>query len=104
MSSIQGVGPASSPAWRPTPVQRSAPGSETPPEGYLPSTQQVLSQLTPSDRAQIAAATGYHLSTSGEITNPGGLPPWSFILNIAEKRSADRSDEGPSQSHVDVVV
>jgi hypothetical protein len=105
------------------PVTEVSSGAGVPPEGYLPSTMQVLSQLTPADRAAIAGVTGYHLSPSGEITNPGGLPPWSFILAFAEGRRADRAQEAQAEAdaakaakaaaagqdsagtaHVDVVV
>jgi hypothetical protein len=104
MSTVQGVGSVSAPAWRQSSAPRSSPGS--PPETYLPSTQQVLSQLTPGDRAAIAAATGYRLSSSGEITNPGGLPPWSFILGYAEQCGADRAQSAPAQpqGQVDVLA
>jgi len=60
--------------------------SDIPPFGGLPSTRSVLSALTPADRVAIAGVTGYRLSPNGQITNPGGIPPWSFILGYAEHR------------------
>lgn len=81
-----------------------------PPEGALPNTSAVLSQLTPADRAAIAGATGYHLSPTGEITNPGGIPPWSFILGYAARATAEQVEEEAAVAvdqdgpHVDVVA
>ncbi|WP_330186057.1 hypothetical protein KZZ52_29845 [Dactylosporangium sp. AC04546] len=81
-----------------------------PPKGGLPASQQVLSKLTPGDRAAIAGATGYHLSPTGAVTNVGGVPPWSFIMAFAASRTAvapvevearASSDDG---NHVDVTV
>jgi hypothetical protein len=88
-------------------VEKPAP----PPKGSLPASQQLLSQLTPGDRAAIAGATGYQLSPSGAVTNVGGMPPWSFIMAFAASRTAvepdpetakaDAADDG---NHVDVTV
>ncbi|UWZ33626.1 hypothetical protein Drose_20225 [Dactylosporangium roseum] len=81
-----------------------------PPRGSLPGSQQVLSKLTPGERAAIAGATGYHLSPTGAVTNVGGVPPWSFIMAFAAARTAGAqpvegiatsSDDGNS---VDVTV
>jgi hypothetical protein len=44
-----------------------------------------MPNLTTSDRAAIASATGYYLSPDGEIT-PDGTPPWSFIIQYTEQR------------------
>ncbi|GAA2636787.1 hypothetical protein GCM10010399_82320 [Dactylosporangium fulvum] len=81
-----------------------------PPRGSLPGSQQVLSKLTPGERAAIAGATGYHLSPTGAVTNVGGVPPWSFIMAFAASRTAaahpveqvaKASDDG---NHVDVTA
>ena len=82
-----------------------------PPKGGLPGSQQVLSQLTPGDRAAISGLTGYHLSPTGAVTNVGGLPPWSFIMAFAASRTAAQPAEDAGKSadvsavkHVDVTV
>ena len=80
-----------------------------PPKGGLPGSQQVLSKLTPADRAAIAGATGYHLSPTGAVTNVGGVPPWSFIMAFAASRTAVQPVEEVVRSsvdshHVDVTV
>ncbi|WP_433199362.1 hypothetical protein ACQP00_26845 [Dactylosporangium sp. CS-047395] len=65
-----------------------------PPKGGLPASQQVLSKLTPGDRAAIAGATGYHLSPTGAVTNASGaVPPWSFIMAFAASRTAVPTDD-----------
>jgi hypothetical protein len=85
-----------------------------PPEGSLPSSRQALSALGPGDRAAIAGATGYRLTPTGEIANPGGIPPWSFILGYAESVRAARAgnpepqptaaESGFADLHMDVLV
>ena len=81
-----------------------------PPKGGLPGSQQVLSQLTPGDRAAISGLTGYHLSPTGAVTNVGGRPPWSFIMAFAVSRTAAPVDEAEKAKdvnaveHVDVTV
>jgi hypothetical protein len=82
-----------------------------PPKGGLPASQQVLSQLTPGDRAAISGLTGYHLSPTGAVTNVGGMPPWSFIMAFAASRTAAQPVEDPESTkeataveHVDVTV
>ncbi|MET7424915.1 hypothetical protein [Dactylosporangium sp. NPDC005555] len=82
-----------------------------PPKGGLPGSQQVLSQLTPGDRAAISGLTGYHLSPTGAVTNVGGMPPWSFIMAFAASRTAAQPAEEAEASksvaaaeHVDVTV
>jgi hypothetical protein len=81
-----------------------------PPKGGLPGSQQVLSQLTPGDRAAISGLTGYHLSPTGAVTNVGGMPPWSFIMAFAVSRTSSPSEDvekpkGVSAvEHVDVTV
>jgi hypothetical protein len=93
--------PASAPA-----VEAVAP----PPRGGLPGSQQMLSKLTPGDRAAIAGATGYHLSPTGAVTNVRGVPPWSFIMAFAASRTAVEPAEevkAPADGashHVDVTV
>jgi hypothetical protein len=94
----------------PSEPTRSGREHHLPPEGALPNTSAVLSQLTPADRAAIAGATGYHLSPTGEITNPGGIPPWSFILGYAARATAEQVEEEAAVAvaqdgpHVDVVA
>ena len=82
-----------------------------PPKGGLPGSQQVLSRLTPGDRAAISGLTGYDLSPTGAVTNVGGMPPWSFIMAFAASRTADQRVEDKESSkdvtaveHVDVTV
>ncbi|WP_433065832.1 hypothetical protein [Dactylosporangium sp. CS-033363] len=85
-------------AAQPPAPQKAVPGAATnaaveapapPPKGGLPASQQVLSKLTPGDRAAIAGATGYHLSPTGAVTNASGaVPPWSFIMAFAASRTA----------------
>ncbi|GGM38133.1 hypothetical protein ACFFX1_15770 [Dactylosporangium sucinum] len=83
---------------------------EPPPKGGLPASQQVLSKLTPGDRAAIAGATGYRLSPTGAVTNVGGVPPWSFIMAFAASRTAVAPVEETARvssgdgMHVDVTV
>jgi hypothetical protein len=106
---------ANQPAAPPKPA--TAPSVEAPappPKGGLPASQQVLSKLTPGDRAAIAGATGYHLSPTGAVTNvSGAVPPWSFILAFAASRTAaDPADEAAKAAasssddgnHVDVTI
>ncbi|MER7007662.1 hypothetical protein ABT297_32105 [Dactylosporangium sp. NPDC000555] len=90
----------------PRPVEAPPP----PPMGGLPASQQVLSKLTPGDRAAIAGATGYQLSPTGAVTNASrAVPPWSFIMAFAASRTA-QPVEGPRQPsaddghHVDLTV
>lgn len=76
-----------------------------PPRGGLPGSQQVLSKLTPGDRAAIAGATGYQLSPTGAVTNVGGFPPWSFIMAFAAMRTGTAEKAVAVEgSHVDVTV
>lgn len=81
-----------------------------PPKGGLPGSQQVLSQLTPGDRAAISGLTGYHLSPTGAVTNVGGMPPWSFIMAFAASRTAaepveeEKAADASAVEHVDVTV
>lgn len=82
-----------------------------PPKGGLPGSQQVLSQLTPGDRAAISGLTGYDLSPTGAVTNVGGMPPWSFIMAFAASRTAaqpvedtDKPSDSNAVEHVDVTV
>jgi hypothetical protein len=71
---------------------------QPPPKGGLPASQQMLSKLTPGDRAAIAGATGYHLSPTGAITNAtGAVPPWSFILAFAASRTAQPVEQQAEQ-------
>ncbi|MFI5907729.1 hypothetical protein [Dactylosporangium sp. NPDC051541] len=74
-----------------------------PPKGGLPASQQVLSKLTPGDRAAIAGATGYHLSPTGAVTNvSGAVPPWSFIMAFAASRTAaEPADAAPRTGPAD---
>ncbi|GAB3839927.1 hypothetical protein GCM10027610_046620 [Dactylosporangium cerinum] len=81
------------------------------PKGGLPGSQQVLSQLTPGDRAAISGLTGYHLSPTGAVTNVGGMPPWSFIMAFAASRTAaqpevdaEKATDVTAVEHVDVTV
>ncbi|GAA3298606.1 hypothetical protein Dvina_27475 [Dactylosporangium vinaceum] len=93
--------PAAAPP--PAPPKTAVPGAATnaaveapapPPKGGLPASQQVLSKLTPGDRAAIAGATGYHLSPTGAVTNvSGAVPPWSFIMAFAASRTAGPPDD-----------
>ncbi|WP_432824354.1 hypothetical protein [Dactylosporangium sp. CA-092794] len=94
---------------RPPAIEATAP----PPKGGLPASQQVLSKLTPGDRAAIAGATGYHLSPTGAVTNAtGAVPPWSFIMAFAASRTAAEPAEEATRAvsaaddghHVDVTV
>lgn len=81
-----------------------------PPKGGLPGSQQVLSQLTPGDRAAISGLTGYHLSPTGAVTNVGGIPPWSFIMAFAVSRTTAEPTEDVQKAalsaveHVDVTM
>ncbi|WP_433072846.1 hypothetical protein ACQP1P_24350 [Dactylosporangium sp. CA-052675] len=83
-----------------------------PPKGGLPASQQVLSKLTPGDRAAIAGATGYHLSPTGAVTNASAaVPPWSFIMAFAASRTAVQpgpevaaAKSAEDGNHVDVTV
>ncbi|WP_344619295.1 hypothetical protein [Dactylosporangium salmoneum] len=84
---------------------------EPPPKGGLPASQQVLSKLTPGDRAAIEGATGYSLSPTGAVTSgSGGVPPWSFIMAFAASRTAVQPAEETQKAsaddgnHVDVTV
>jgi hypothetical protein len=97
----------------PPPVEGPAPAVDAvapPPKGGLPASQQVLSKLTPGDRAAIAGATGYRLSPTGAVTNvTGAIPPWSFIMAFAASRTAEPVQEavrpaGDDGGHVDVTV
>jgi hypothetical protein len=98
----------------PPPKAATAPAVEAPappPKGGLPASQQVLSKLTPGDRAAIAGATGYHLSPTGAVTNASGaVPPWSFIMAFAASRTAvEPADEvtraaDDDGNHVDVTI
>jgi hypothetical protein len=84
------------------PVRKMA--EEPPPVGGLPSSVQVLSSLSPADRAVIAGMTGYQLSPTGQVMNPGGIPPWSFIISYAERRRVDFGQEPtPEVKPVDQV-
>ncbi|MDG6106536.1 hypothetical protein Daura_26755 [Dactylosporangium aurantiacum] len=103
----------SSAAHTAVPAKTSPPAVEPvapPPKGGLPASQQVLSQLTPGDRAAISGLTGYHLSPTGAVTNVGGMPPWSFIMAFAASRTAaepvedSRSSDVTAVEHVDVTV
>ncbi|WP_432967852.1 hypothetical protein [Dactylosporangium sp. CA-233914] len=91
---------------QPPAVQAPAP----PPKGGLPASQQVLSKLTPGDRAAIAGATGYQLSPTGAVTNASGaVPPWSFIMAFAASVTAQPVEDAARTSsedgsHVDVTV
>jgi hypothetical protein len=109
-------------ATQPPPPPKPVPGAATnaaveapapPPKGGLPASQQMLSKLTPGDRAAIAGATGYHLSQTGAVTNASdAVPPWSFILAFAASRTAVEPDPDPVPApgsaadgqHVDVTV
>ncbi|MGI5241351.1 hypothetical protein [Dactylosporangium sp. CA-139066] len=110
---------ASTPAQQPPaapPKQADSPAVDAvqpPPKGGLPASQQVLSKLTPGDRAAIAGATGYHLSPTGAVTNAtGAVPPWSFIMAFAASRTAQPAEESAQtqqaaagdRSHVDTAA
>jgi hypothetical protein len=51
----------------------------------------VLPNLSAADRAAIANATGYYISANGEVT-PEGMTPWTFIVQFAERRRAERGE------------
>ena len=50
-----------------------------------------MPNLSPADRAAVAAATGYYLSPTGEVV-PEGNPPWPFIVQYVEERHQARLD------------
>jgi hypothetical protein len=55
-----------------------------------------LPNLSGSDRAAIASATGFYISPTGEVT-PDGMPPWSFIMQYLQRRHAAAPAEAPAQ-------
>jgi hypothetical protein len=55
-----------------------------------------LPNLSGSDRAAIASATGFYISPTGEVT-PDGMPPWSFIMQYLQRRHAPTPTEAPTQ-------
>src|SRR4051794_21987931 len=52
-----------------------------------------MPEMSGSDRAAIAGATGFYISPGGEVT-PDGMPPWSFIMATLERRHAT----GPTEA------
>ncbi|MEV6931865.1 hypothetical protein AB0M46_46280 [Dactylosporangium sp. NPDC051485] len=105
------VAPPAAPLPKPAASQTPVEAVQPPPKGGLPASQQVLSQLTPGDRAAIQGATGYSLSPTGAVTNgSGGVPPWSFIMAFAASRTAQPPAEETQQTppddgtHVDFTV
>jgi hypothetical protein len=53
---------------------------------------QSMPDMSSSDRAAIAASTGFSIAPTGEVA-PDGMPPWSFIMQTLEKRHTQGATE-----------
>jgi hypothetical protein len=56
-----------------------------------------VAAMSSADRAVVASATGFYIAPNGEVS-PGGMPPWSFIMQTLERRhKSEAAGEVPQQ-------